>query len=51
VLAAAVVLHFGVGATMGLWTFSLAMLIGCASFLPAQGVASLLAELAPGKER
>jgi Vitamin K-dependent gamma-carboxylase len=51
VLAAAVVLHFGVGATMGLWTFSLAMLIGCASFLPADGVASLLADLSPGRER
>jgi hypothetical protein len=51
VLSAAVVLHLGIGATMGLWTFSLAMLIGCASFLPAQGVATLLAELSPGKNR
>ncbi len=49
VLLAAVVLHLGIGATMGLWTFSLAMLIGCASFLPPEGVAGLLAELPPGK--
>jgi hypothetical protein len=51
VLAASVVLHLGIGATMGLWTFSLAMLIGCATFLPTEAVAKLLAEFAPGKER
>ena len=50
-LASAVMLHLGIGATLGLWTFSLAMLIGCASFLPTEWVAKLLAGLAPGKER
>ncbi len=49
VLLAAVVLHLGIGATMGLWTFSLAMLIGCASFLPPEGTGTLLAELPRGK--
>ncbi len=32
-LALAVVLHFGIGATLGMWTFGLVMLIGCTSFL------------------
>jgi hypothetical protein len=45
VLAGAVVLHLGIGATMGLWTFSLVMLIGCASFLPTERVAKLLVSL------
>jgi hypothetical protein len=49
VLLAAVVLHLGIGATMGLWTFSLAMLIGCASFLPPEGTGTLLVELPRGK--
>ncbi len=43
VLLAALFLHLGIGATMGLWTFSLVMLIGCASFLPADGVREVLA--------
>jgi vitamin K-dependent gamma-carboxylase-like protein len=51
VLAGAVVLHLGIGATMGLWTFSLIMLVGCASFLPPDGVRSLLDMLATGRER
>jgi hypothetical protein len=51
VLAGAVVLHLGIGATMGLWTFSLVMLIGCASFLPAEGVAKLLAAFRLGEDR
>jgi hypothetical protein len=38
VLAGAVVLHLGIGACMGLWTFSLVMLIGCASFLPPDAI-------------
>jgi hypothetical protein len=42
-LASAVVLHVGIGATLGIWTFSLVMLIGCASFLPPDGVARLVA--------
>jgi hypothetical protein len=34
VLAAAVVLHVGIGACLGMWTFGLIMLVGCAAFLP-----------------
>ena len=34
VLAGAVVLHVGIGACLGMWTFGLIMLVGCASFLP-----------------
>ncbi len=35
VLALAVVLHVGIGACLGMWTFGLIMLVGCAAFLPA----------------
>jgi Vitamin K-dependent gamma-carboxylase len=35
VLAVAVVLHVGIGACLGMWTFGLIMLVGCASFLPS----------------
>jgi hypothetical protein len=38
VLGGAVVLHVGIGASLGMWTFGLIMLIGCASFLPAEAV-------------
>ncbi len=41
VLLESLVLHLGIGACMGLWTFSLAMLIGCAAFLPPAAVAKL----------
>ena len=34
VLALAVVLHVGIGACLGMWTFGLIMLVGCSSFLP-----------------
>ena len=34
VLALAVVLHVGIGACLGMWTFGLIMLVGCAAFLP-----------------
>jgi hypothetical protein len=34
VLALAVVMHVGIGACLGMWTFGLIMLVGCASFLP-----------------
>ncbi len=34
VLALAVALHVGIGACLGMWTFGLIMLVGCASFLP-----------------
>jgi hypothetical protein len=42
VLALAVVLHVGIGACLGMWTFGLIMLIGCASFLPNEGVRQLV---------
>jgi hypothetical protein len=50
VLAGALVLHLGVGACLGLWTFSLIMLVGCAAFLPGEGVRRLLAGLSPGRD-
>lgn len=37
-LAGAVVLHIGIGACLGMWTFALIMLIGNASFLPGDVV-------------
>jgi hypothetical protein len=39
-LAGAVVLHLGIGACLGMWTFGLIMLVGCASFLPSELVRS-----------
>ena len=42
VLAGAVALHIGIGACLGMWTFGLIMLIGCASFLPVEEVRRLL---------
>jgi Vitamin K-dependent gamma-carboxylase len=45
VLASSIVMHMGIGACLGLWTFSLIMLVGCASFLPPEGVARLVAAL------
>ena len=44
-LIGAVVLHVGIGACLGMWTFGLVMLIGCASFLPGELVHKLLASL------
>jgi hypothetical protein len=40
-LMMAVVLHVGIGACLGMWTFGLIMLVGCASFLPNEGVRRL----------
>jgi hypothetical protein len=40
VLAGAVVLHVGIGACLGMWTFGLIMLVGCTSFLPTNAVRS-----------
>ncbi|MBV8382293.1 MAG: hypothetical protein JOZ63_06785, partial [Planctomycetaceae bacterium] len=51
VLAGAVVLHVGIGACLGMWTFGLIMLVGCASFLPAGAVRQLVAAPAPGRAR
>ena len=50
-LAGAVVLHVGIGACLGMWTFGLIMLVGCASFLPNQAVRDLVAALSPGRSR
>jgi Vitamin K-dependent gamma-carboxylase len=47
VLAGAVALHVGIGAFLGMWTFGLIMLVGCASFLPNEAVRRLVASLAP----
>jgi hypothetical protein len=41
VLAFAIVLHVGIGACLGMWTFGLIMLVGCASFLPNELVREL----------
>ena len=46
-LAMAVMLHVGIGACLGMWTFGLIMLVGCASFLPNEGVRRLVAAWAP----
>ena len=48
ILAMSVVMHLGIGACLGLWTFSLIMLVGCASFLPPDGVGRLVAALTGG---
>lgn len=47
VLAGAVGLHLGIGAFLGMWTFGLIMLVGCASFLPVDAIRDLVAGLAP----
>jgi len=50
VLAGAVVLHLGIGATLGLWTFSLIMLVGCMAFLPSEELGRLLGGTAPSDQ-
>ncbi len=50
-LAGAVVLHVGIGACLGMWTFGLIMLVGCASFLPNQAVSDLARALSPVRSR
>jgi Vitamin K-dependent gamma-carboxylase len=49
VLLESLVLHLGIGACMGLWTFSLAMLIGCAAFLPPEAATRLTQRRGVGK--
>jgi hypothetical protein len=44
-LAVAVLLHIGIGACLGMWTFGLIMLVGCASFLPNDAVRQLAGRL------
>jgi hypothetical protein len=51
VLAGAVLLHVGIGVCLGMWTFALIMLIGCASFLPPDHIHGFLAVLAPSRPR
>ena len=50
-LAGAVVLHVGIGACLGMWTFALIMLVGCASFLPPDRVRDLVAALCRERSR
>ncbi|MFO0892599.1 MAG: HTTM domain-containing protein [Isosphaeraceae bacterium] len=45
-LLGAVVLHVGIGACLGMWTFALIMLVGCMSFLPPSTVRELTSALA-----
>ena len=42
VLAGAVLMHVGIGLCLGMWTFGLIMLVGCASFLSNESVRKLL---------
>jgi hypothetical protein len=46
-LAMAVLLHVGIGACLGMWTFGLIMLVGCASFLPNEAIRELAIALLP----
>ncbi len=45
VLTISVFLHVGIGAFLGMWTFGLIMLVGCASFLPTEEVGRFFANL------
>jgi hypothetical protein len=47
VLTGAVVLHLGIGACLGMWTFGLIMLVGCTSFLPNEAVRQFVAARVP----
>ncbi len=51
VLAGAVPLHVGIGACLGMWTFGLIMLVGCASFLPEEAIGRLVRAMKPGSRR
>ncbi len=44
-LVGGVALHLGIGACLGMWTFGLIMLVGCASFLPTETVGQVVARL------
>jgi hypothetical protein len=45
ILTASLFMHLGIGYCLGLWTFSIIMLVGCSSFLPPEGVGQLVARL------
>ena len=47
VLSAALVMHAGIALSMGLWTFSAVMLIGCLAFVPPASLRWLLADALP----
>jgi uncharacterized membrane protein YphA (DoxX/SURF4 family) len=51
VLAGAVVMHLGIGACLGMWTFGLIMVVGCVSFLPPDAVREWVDSLARGRRR
>jgi hypothetical protein len=50
-LAGAVALHVGIGLCLGMWTFGLIMLVGCASFLPGEAVRRLATVVVPRRRR
>ncbi len=51
VLAGAVLLHAGIGACLGMWTFALIMLVGCFSFLDPEVIRDLVAAMVPARFR
>ena len=51
VLAVAVALHLGIGAFLGMWTFGLIMLVGCASFLPNEWFRKIVDRPIPDRSR
>jgi hypothetical protein len=51
VLAGAIALHVGIGLCLGMWTFGLIMLVGCAAFLPNDAVRQLASALLPQRAR
>lgn len=51
VLAGAVVVHVGIGACLGMWTFALIMLVGNASFLPPEAVGRWVESLIPRRSK
>ncbi len=50
-LAGAIPLHIGIGACLGMWTFGLIMLVGCASFLPEEAVRRLVEAMTPVRRK
>lgn len=51
-LGAGTAMHLGIGACLGMWTFGLIMLVGCASFLPnekARVLVEVLSGARPGR--
>jgi hypothetical protein len=51
VLAMAAVLHLGIGACLGMWTFALVMLIGCLAFVPIEWIQGLAGFTRLGREK